>query len=330
MESALLRRCVSIGGLIVVALLLLVLAPLWLVGGVIIDLIRGKLRLPIVRLLTFGTCWCWLELAGVAMAGALWISGQSHRRSAHYAIQRWWSSRLVGALRVTCSLRVEIEGLDTLGARPIVALCRHASIADALVVGWVLSAQAHRKPRFVLKKELSFDPCLDVVGRRVPNYFVDRRAVNTQTEINGIAEMAHGMTDGDVAIIFPEGTRTNPKKQAQVLQKLRDRDPQRGALLAGLKYLLPPKFAGAAALIAAVPNADVITVSHVGFDGLNNFRGMLSQVAAKQSAARVVITRHARENIPSGAEFVAWLDAQWLEMDRKLSEVMLLANRGEI
>ena len=72
----------------------------------------------------------------------------------------------------------------------MVALCRHASIADALVVGWVLSARAHLKPRFVLKKELSFDPCLDVVGRRVPNYFVDRRAVNTQTEINGIAEMA--------------------------------------------------------------------------------------------------------------------------------------------
>jgi hypothetical protein len=63
----------------------------------------------------------------------------------------------------------------------------------------------------------------------------------------------------------------------------------------------------------------------VGFDGLNNFRGMLSQVAAKQSAARVVITRHARENIPSGVDFVAWLDAQWLEMDRKLSEIMLLA-----
>lgn len=120
--------------------------------GFIIDLIRGKWRLPIVRLLTFGTCWCWLEIAGVAMAGALWISGQSHRRSAHYAIQRWWSSRLVGALRVTCALRVEIEGLDTLGTGPMVALCRHASIADALVVGWVLSAQAHRKPRFVLKK----------------------------------------------------------------------------------------------------------------------------------------------------------------------------------
>lgn len=328
MKSAFVRRFLTIGGVLVVGVLLVMLFPVWFILGALADVLRTKFRLPIVRLLAFGTCWCWLEIAGVTMAGALWIAGQSGRRSAHYAIQRWWSARVLAAVRVTCSLRVEVEGLDTLGTKPLVALCRHASIADALTAGWVLSVGAQRNPRFVLKKELSFDPCLDVVGRRIPNYFVDRSAVNTESELAGIAEMARGMTDGDVAIIFPEGTRTSSKKLQHALEKIHIKDPQRAGRLSSLKYLLPPKSAGSAALIDAVPAADVITVWHVGFDGLDNFRGMLKRLATKEAAARVVLTRHARASVPSGAAFAEWLDAQWLEMDRKLNEVIAIRKMG--
>lgn len=328
MKNALTRRCITIGGVFIAGVLLVGLSPLWIILGALADLIRGKFRLPIVRLLAFGTCYCWLEIAGVTMAGALWIVGQSGRESWHFAIQRWWSTRVLAAVRVTCSLRVEIEGLDSLGNNPLVALCRHASIADALTAGWVLSVGAKRNPRFVLKKELSFDPCLDVVGRRIPNYFVDRSAVNTQVELAGIAEMARGMTNSDVAIIFPEGTRTSSKKLQRALQKIRTKDPERAQRLGNLQYLLPPKPAGSAVLIDAVPNADVVTVWHVGFDGLDNFRGMLRRLAIKEAACRVVLTRHARQTVPSGVAFAAWLDEQWIEMDRKLSDVIAIRKMG--
>ena len=39
-----------------------------------------------------------------------------------------------------------------------------------------VSRRYHLRLRYVLKRELLWDPCLDIVGQRVPNIFVDRDA----------------------------------------------------------------------------------------------------------------------------------------------------------
>ena len=146
---------------------------------------------------------------------------------------------------------------------------------------WVLADHAGLKPRYVLKKELKLDPCLDVVGHRLPNYFIDRTSANIASELQGIEQMAAGLGANEVAVIFPEGSRANPQKRSRAISKLEQRSPSRAARLRKLQHLLPPKPAGASALLAAVPNANVITMWHSGFDGLDTFKGIVHHLARR-------------------------------------------------
>lgn len=68
---------------------------------------------------------------------------------------------LICALRMTFGLGIEVEGADVLPSGPLVCLGRRASMGDALVSVWVFGSVAHRSPRYVMKKELAVDPCLE-------------------------------------------------------------------------------------------------------------------------------------------------------------------------
>jgi 1-acyl-sn-glycerol-3-phosphate acyltransferase len=324
MGSGWVRRPITVGGMFMVAILLTLLLPVWLVVGVLVDVVRRHWRLPSVRLLSFAWCWSWLESIGVAVAVVLWILGQGRNQRAHYALQRWWAARLIGSLRVTCGLAIVVEGADTLPDGPIVCLGRHASLGDALVSAWAFGSVAHRFPRYVMKKELALDPCLDIVGRRIPNYFVDRDATASRREIEGIVAMATGMGPRDVAVIGPEGTRTNDAKRARAIARLEARAPERHDRMSGLQRLLPPKPGGAEALIESVPDADVVVMWHVGFDGLDTFGGIFRRLTRAEPAARVVMDLHDRSTVETGTGFVGWLDARWLEIDAKVVEADLV------
>jgi len=163
------------------------------------------------------------------------------------------------------------------------------------------------------------DPCLDIVGHRVPNYFVNRQSSNMASELVGIAQMANGLNAGDVAVIFPEGSRASSKKRERELNRVTQRDPERGARLAALRYLIAPKIAGAKALIESVPHADVLTVWHSGFDGMDTFSGMWRQLSQRAIRAKVVVQRHSRSTLPMGPKFAEWLDDRWVEMDHAVA-----------
>lgn len=315
MSRAWVRRPLTIGAVVLAALLLTVLAPIWLAVAAVVDLLRRRRHLPLVRLGLFAWCWSLLEVAGVSASGALWLAGQRRNQRLHYRLQRWWAANLIGALCATTGLRIEVEGAKNLGDGPLVCLGRHASLGDALVSAWVFGSRADRNPRYVMKRELLADPCLDIVGQRVPNYFVDRANPVADAEVAGIAAMAAGLGPGDVAVIFPEGTRASPSKRAARLEQLAERSPARHARLAGLTHVLPPRPAGANGLLAQVPDADVVVLWHVGFDGLDTFGRIITALATSAPHARVVLERHDRASVPAGDGFVAWLDDQWVAMD---------------
>jgi hypothetical protein len=96
---------------------------------------------------------------------------------------------------------------------------------------------------------------------------------------------------------------------------LRERSPQRAEVLSGLQYLIPPKPAGASALLSAVPEANVLVMWHSGFDGLDTFSGILSHLGRAKAKVHVHVEEISRAMIPSGEAFVSWLDAKWVEMD---------------
>ena len=130
--------------------------------------------------------------------------------------------------------RPRVEGLELLAGGNAVVLARHASLADSLLSGWVFSNVAALRPRYVLKRELLFDPCLDIVGLRVPNHFLDRQAADSTVELDALRELGGHVGAGSVGVIFAEGTRSNDVKRARALEKIGEGDPERAARLAGL------------------------------------------------------------------------------------------------
>lgn len=317
-NKAWVRRPITVFGVFVGALLLTVLLPVWVFVSILVDLISRSWRLPTFRLLCFAWLWLWLETLGVLGAGGIWLSGQARNQRANYALQRWWAKRLISSLRITCGLKIEVEGVDSLSSGPLLCLGRHASLGDALVSAWIFGSLAHRFPRYVMKKELLFDPCLDVVGQRIPNYFVDRGSAAVRQELTGIRTMAANMSERDVAVIFPEGTRTNDEKRIGLVARLEKRAPDRHAKLSSLQRLLPPRSAGASVLLEEIPAGDVVVMWHVGFDGLDTFAGVRRRIAHAEPSALVVLETHARSSVPTGDEFDSWLDDRWLEIDAKV------------
>jgi 1-acyl-sn-glycerol-3-phosphate acyltransferase len=304
------------------AIALVVLLPLWLPLAALADIVRLRWRLPTVRLLAFAVCWTWLETVGVTAAALLWLTGQRRNQRLHFGLQRWWAARLMGALQVTTGIRVDAADATSLSPGPAIMLCRHASLADSLLSAWVVTSTARMNPRYVLKKELLADPCLDVVGNRLPNYFLDRQAPDSTTELAALRTLAAGLTDDQVAIIFPEGTRSSATKRARALEKIRERDPDRADRLAGMQHLLPPRPAGSQALLEGRPDVDVIIAWHIGFDGLDTFGRILRYLAHRPRTVQFHARRVARKDVPEGAAFTQWLDDQWLQSDRAVDALL--------
>ena len=154
------------------------------------------------------------------------------------------------ALRVTCGVTIDVEAAEVLHPAPVVLLVRHASLADSLLTAWVVTEHAGLRPRVVLKRELLADPCLDIVGNRLPNCFVDRNAEDTAPGLAEIERMGATMDADSVSIIFPEGTRANPAKRRRALDRIAERDAERAGRLERLEHVLPPRPAGHAGAAA--------------------------------------------------------------------------------
>jgi 1-acyl-sn-glycerol-3-phosphate acyltransferase len=317
------RRMVSIPGVMLAALLLVVLAPVWIPLAIIVDLAMLRWRLPTTRLLLFGLCWSWLETFGVAVAGALWLCGQRRNARLHYRLQAWWAASLMSALQVTTGVKVFVK-VDGLAPGPAVVLCRHASLADSLLSAWAITAVAKLRPRYVLKRELLWDPCLDIVGGRIPNYFLDRGAPDSAPELDALRRLGAHLGDREVAVIFPEGTRSSPAKRRRALDAIARSQPQRSQRMAALRHLLPPRPSGTLALLEGAGNTDVVFAWHSGFDGLDTFDGILRHLARRPPPVRFAVRRVAAGDVPGPSERADWLDEQWLQLDRDTHALIAL------
>ena len=321
------RRLISMPGLILGAVILTVAIPVWLPLVLVIDACRLRWRFPLARLLSFAVCWAWLETVGVVCSAFYWLTAQSKNLTKHYALQRWWADRLLAALKATCGFSVEVEEIEALQPGPILMFARHASLADSLVSAYVVTTLAQMKPRYVLKRELLADPCLDVVGQRLPNHFLDRNATDSTPELQALEALVTDIDVSTVGIIFPEGTRANEKKRKRAIEKIALIDSSRADRLHDMKHLLPPRPAGAAAMLRGCPSADVVFAWHVGFEGLDTFGGILRAISSRMPPIRFHLRRVERTGIPSNSitdtdELTKWLDSEWMRMDREVDEAL--------
>lgn len=320
------RRSISITGLVVMTVVSTTLAPLSVPALAVVDTVRGRRRLPLVRLNLFGIWWCWIEVIGLVSALGMWTAGRARDGDLHYRLMSWWAGALMWGMGTALGRRPQVEGVEHLATGRAIVLSRHASLADSLLSAWSIATTARLHPRYVLKRELLWDPCLDVVGLRIPNHFLARAVDDNSAELEALRELARDLGERDVVVIFAEGTRANPVKRARALERIAERSPERAARMSELRHLLPPRPAGSVALVEADPENDLVSAWHVGFEGMDTFSGIISSLTSGVPAFRFVVTRHDRASVPTGPAFADWLDARWLEMDSEVDRALRQEN----
>ncbi len=310
------RRAVTVPAVGLTAAVLGASAGLLAPVAAALDLVRGDRDLSRLRTLSVAWGWSSLESIGVGASAALWLAGRGDDQDLHYGLQRWWARQLVNLLELTAGLDLRVTGLDQLHPGPVIVCARHASIADALIPAWLLG-QVGMRPRYVLMAELLADPCLDIVGSRLPNHFVDRDPTDNAPELQAIRDLATGLTADDGVVIFPEGAVASERGRERAVASIASRDPARAERVGQLRHLLPVRPSGTAALRRGAPDADFVFVNHSGFEAL----ARLSEVPGRlplRHPVHVSLTRRPASEIPDDEGFPAWFDAQWAALDAEL------------
>ncbi len=320
------RRLVSVPLYLLLATGSVASAPLWVPALALVDLFRSGTRAAL-RCGVFFAFYLLCEAAGILASGALWlgaaVSPGLRRRylEANYALQRWWASSLWRGSRAIFGFHLELEGGDAVTPPPILLLIRHASVADTLIPAALVTRDRGIRLRYVIKRELLWDPCLDIVGHRLPNYFVDRQAIEGEREIRGLAELAAGLGRDEGILVYPEGTRFTPAKRERILTRLAEGgDPALLERAKGLERTLPPRIGGTLALLDASPGADVVICAHTGFEAAGSFWDLWHGDLVG-SRVRVRFWRVLRRDVPASREArIRWLYDQWTRVDRWIAE----------
>jgi 1-acyl-sn-glycerol-3-phosphate acyltransferase len=314
------RRLRTIPALIVGFAVATALLPVILAVTGVYDLVRAarhRGRFAAVRSALFGWVYLLVEVAGLTCLLLFWIvTGWGRRRRLllrlTFALQGWWGKSLLGAVRLLFRVRLEVEGDEVAAKGPFVLLVRHASLVDTLLPTVLIIRRHHIRLRHVLKRELLWDPALDVAGNTTPNYFIDRR--RGAGEVEAVRALADGLGPGDGVAIWPEGTRFTPERQARALAALGRQDPALAALASDFGHVLPPRLGGPLALLDI--GTDVVICAHVGFDGLSHVKSILGG-GIVGTTVRVAFWRIAAADIPSDYQGrVRWLFDQWGAVDR--------------
>jgi len=300
----------------------LLLLPALLPLALLVDGFRRR-RLATTRCLLFLLMYLFYENVGLLVSAGLLLAtpllgGQGSPRwvDVHYAVEVWWATRLYRGAERIYGMRRVVEEEEGAARGPALVFVRHASVGDTMIPAVYLSGRHGLRLRYVLKRELLWDPCLDVVGNRLPNAFVRRDSSDSRAEAESVAQLLQGLGPSDGVVIYPEGTRFTPAKQRRVLKRLEERAAP--ALLERarrFRHVLPPRLGGALALLARNPGADAVFCAHTGFERAATFWDFWNG-ALHHAEIRVRLWRVPFEEIPKDEEGrTRWLLDEWEKVD---------------
>jgi len=301
--------------------------PVLVPAAVAVDVLRGRFRLPALRLWSLAVQCLALDLVAVLSAGVLWLVlgggrglGSERSLAVHSRLQWWWVGQVLAAARRSVGLRFEIDAPDALTPGPLVVIGRHCSYGDAVLPAVLFGHDRRLRLRYVLAAGLAWVPALDLYGGRLRNHFVDRGS-GAPAELEAVGRVADGMGAGDAVVIFPEGGFFTEARRARALQRIAAVDPQLAGRAAGLRHVLPPRPGGWLALLEHAPaGTDVVLVGHVGFEGFSTMAELWRAVPLDRPVT-VRVWRFPASSLPAGrAERVAWLYDRWEQLDRWIDE----------
>ena len=304
-----------------------VTAPLWAAVGLAWDLLAGAARTrPRTRALAFFALYLACEAAGLLAAAALWASTLGGRTcgpdgwiARNAGLQRWWAAALFFGSRRLFSMKVRTEGLALADEAPFLLFARHASVADTVLAAVFVANPRRLLLRYVLKRELLWDPCLDVVGRRLPNAFVRRQGPGLEAEVAAVASLARGLDARSAVLVYPEGKRfTDPRRAAAVAALEAKGENELARIASGYRNVLPPRLRGPLALLETAPGVDVVLLEHTGFEGAATFPSFW-RGALVGGTLRLRLRRLPASSIPAESR-ARWLYERWAETDRWITD----------
>jgi 1-acyl-sn-glycerol-3-phosphate acyltransferase len=273
MPPAAVRRPLTVTAWIGMSIVCLVLAPFLLaVAAVAAVLTRRPQPLILARLMI---AYFAREFAVLIACGALWLASgagvliRSRRfQMLHYALLRWFvhslAERALSLLEITLAPEASTEATRALEAeRPLLFFSRHAGPGDTVLLVDLLLARFGRLPSVVFKETLAIDPCVDLIGHRLPHAALDtsdREECETRIET-----VASELEPRGVLLLFPEGANFSGKRRRLAVGKLRQTGRKREAAVAeDMSHVLPPRPSGALAALRGNPTADVVFAAHTG------------------------------------------------------------------
>ncbi|MEM6484015.1 MAG: 1-acyl-sn-glycerol-3-phosphate acyltransferase [Pseudomonadota bacterium] len=318
------RRLLTIPLYLLLTLLVTALFPLLLVLAALASVLpqfRGA-----VPTLLFITGYLWYETAGI-LAAFLTLAQDDQSDAGwrrNFAIQCWWASGLKKLAERVFQLRFHLHNRRALDGGPALLLPRHASIADTILPVTYFAQPFKTHLRYIMKRELLFDPCLDLFGNRLPNVFVGRSGQDTERAVAGIRELTASLGENEGVLIYPEGTRFSREKH-DALKRKGNQQPKLVGQLERWPDLLPPRLGGTLAMLEANPGRDLLFMAHVGFEGSSHFQNLING-SWRRAQVHLEFWRIPFAQIPSGRdELKQFLFEQWDRMQATILRLQRLA-----
>jgi 1-acyl-sn-glycerol-3-phosphate acyltransferase len=320
----LLRRLVLAPLVVVLAGLLWVTLPLWLiVTAALSPVLPGRLR-PL-RIMWVAIVYLTCEAILLVVLFGLWVASgfgwklrSPYFQGIHYDLVQGTMWVFFREARRVLRLRIETEGPapDAHPGRPLLVCCRHAGPGDSFVLIHTLMAWYGREPRVVLKDTLAWDPAIDVILHRIPARFISPAPADGDRLEDQIAALATGLDENDAFVIFPEGGNFTPQRRQRAIDRLHRLGLERMAHRAErMTHVLAPRPGGLIAALDAAPEADVVLVAHTGLDHLVTVGDIWRELPMDK---RIVMRwwQVPRAEIPGGREErIDWLFGWWEQID---------------
>ncbi|MEO9255571.1 MAG: hypothetical protein ABI305_08535 [Tepidiformaceae bacterium] len=316
------RRSITIPGFLLGWLVACCIAPVLLPLVLIGDLLRRN-RLAWTRAYLMFLVYLSCEMVGIVASGWLWATArrdQTEFLNRNFRLQCWWANTQFRAALRIYSLTVDVRGSDAVASGPLILLVRHVSVFDNLLPAVFVSERHGIRLRWVINRSLLRDPCLDIVGNRLPNCFVSGGRTDSEAEIAKVRDLGHGLSAVDGIAIYPEGGLFSPAKRARAIKSLREREGAEAATRAeAFKNVLPPRPGGTLALIDAAPGVDVVVCAHSGLERAASVPAILAG-SLIGATLTIEFQRFAAASIPtSPGQREQWLFDRWSEVEAWVS-----------
>lgn len=319
------RRAATVTGYVLAWMVVVVTLPVSLLLAFAVDVVRRN-RLATVRAVLMAAVFLSCEMIGIVTSLLIWLfsfvwfGGDKERFMRwNFNLQQWWIRTLFASAQRIYRLKLEVTG-DNIETGPVIVFIRHTSLADTMLPAALFSRQKGDKQglmlRYVLKRELLWDPCIDIVGNRIPNAFVERGTGNIAGGVAVVQRLMHGLTEHDGILIYPEGTRFTPEKRKRALARLAQRDDFELYKKASvLNHVLPPRLGGPLSILELNEHADAVFCAHTGLEVANTARDLLSGKLVGRTI-RTHCWRVPFADIPRNREAQTdWLYEHWTKVD---------------